>query len=201
MIVSFGPSTEASTRVSRRPVPAGPVTLRIGGPWMLEIGGTNVTLDKLGSWTADERFRYFSGSGVYRTEFTLPEEYCVPNLKLWLELGEVREIADVELNGHPVGVAWMLPYELDITAAVRRGKNRMVVKVTNLLINRVLGQPDPDVKELTDKFGTRFAHVQDMLPRFTGKDLKWEANFGKLRVKSPLPSGLLGAVEIRPVWT
>jgi hypothetical protein len=200
LIVSFGRSTEPCARVSRRSVPAVPAALRIGGPWTLEIGETRVTLEKLGSWTEDERFRYFSGSGVYRAEFTLADEYLAPGLKLWLHLGEVREIADVELNGRPVGVAWMLPYQLDITGAVRRGKNRMAAKVTNLLINRVLGQPEPDVKAITEKFGSQFAQVQEMLPHAGGKDLKWEQNFEKQKVKSPLPSGLLGEVEIRPAW-
>ena len=94
----------------------------------------------------------------------------------------------------------MLPYQLDITGAAREGRNTLSVKVTNLLINRVLGQPQRDVDAITHKFGAGSAQVQGMLPRFTGKDLKWEQDFEKQRVKAPVPSGLLGAVEIRPVW-
>lgn len=200
-IVTFGQSTHpcAAAWVARRPIPAPPPAVSLLGPWTLEIDGTKIALEKLWSWTEDSRFRYFSGAGVYHAEFTLEDRYFAGGLQLRLHLGEVREIAEVELNGQPAGHAWMMPYELDITSAVHRGKNRIAVKVTNLLINRVLGQPEPDVKAITEKFGARFSQVEDMLPHFTGKDLKWEQNFEKERVKAPLPSGLLGPVEIRPV--
>lgn len=94
----------------------------------------------------------------------------------------------------------MIPHRLNVTAAARKGRNHVSIKVTNLLINRVLGEAKPDVAAITEKFGPASAQDQQMLPRFHGKDLKWEQNFEKDRVKSPLPSGLLGVVEIQPVW-
>ena len=199
-IVTFGRSTEPALRQARRPARLTPGVLRIKGPWRLDIAGATITVQKLGSWTEDERFRYFSGAGVYTTDFNLEVDYLARGLKLWLCLGSVREIAEVELNGRAVGVAWMLPYSLDITAAARKGNNQLVVKVTNLLMNRVLGQPRPDVAAITEKFGPASSQDPEMLPHFHGTDLKWEQNFEKNRVKSPLPSGLIGEVEIRPAW-
>ncbi|HUQ94566.1 MAG TPA: hypothetical protein VM120_22990 [Bryobacteraceae bacterium] len=59
-----------------------------------------------------------------------------------LDLGSVRETAEVTINGKAAGVAWMRPYRLDITRPVRSGVNRLRIDVTNLLINKVLGE-DP----------------------------------------------------------
>jgi hypothetical protein len=98
---------------------------------------TEVT--KLACWTENPRTRHFSGTGIYETEFTLPEK----GARLMLDLGKVGTVAEVELNGKPVGVAWMAPYRLDITDAARAGKNKLVVKVTNTLINYVTGLKEP----------------------------------------------------------
>ena len=145
-----------------------------------------MSLDSLVSWTGHDRLRYFSGSGVYRTEFDLKEFAG----RLWLDLGSVREIADIELNGRPAGVAWMTPYRLDITGKAQPGRNTLTVKVTNLLINRVLGQPEPDVTALVEKFGEKFRQLGER------PDLKFTQNTEKRLVREPLPSGLLGPVEI-----
>jgi hypothetical protein len=60
-----------------------------------------------------------------------------------LDLGKVGTIAEVELNGKNVGVAWMAPHRLDITRAARAGKNQLVVLVTDTLIHHVSGLAEP----------------------------------------------------------
>jgi hypothetical protein len=60
-----------------------------------------------------------------------------------LDLGEVREVADVWLNGRKLGSVWTPPFRLDATAAVRPGRNRLTVKVSNLWVNRLIGDAQP----------------------------------------------------------
>ena len=168
-----------------------PPALSVPGPWQLEIEGSSISVEELSSWTDHKEFRYFSGTGVYQTVFDWQPSPASEELILWLSLGQIHEIAEVELNGASVGVSWMAPYRLDVTTKLKLGKNRLVIKVTNLLINRVLGQPAPDVSALVEKFGKRFRQIGERT------DLKFTQNSEKSIVKNPVPSGLLGPVEIR----
>jgi hypothetical protein len=163
---------DSHTAVVRR-CPSEGEALPLASPWTLEIGGQTVKLDRLGSWTDLPAYRYFSGTAAYRTTFR------VPAASGWrLELGEVHEIADVELNGKRAGVAWMRPYTLDVSRWIRPGENTIAIRVTNLLINRVLGQPDPDYSAL--------------------EPLRFPLPEEKKRIAHPLPSGLPGPVRLVP---
>ena len=95
-----------------------------------------------------------------------------------LDFGEVHEIADVELNGERAGVAWKRPYTLNVSRWIKPGENTIAIRVTNLLINRVLGQPDPDYSAL--------------------EPLRFPLPEEKKRIAHPLPSGLLGPVRLVP---
>ena len=63
-----------------------------------------------------------------------------------LDLGDVREVADVYLNGRHVGIAWHTPYALDVTEVLIPGRNELVIEVANTLNNRLVGDaklPEP----------------------------------------------------------
>jgi hypothetical protein len=112
----------------------------------------------------------------------LSADHVAEGVLLALDLGDVREVAEVFVNDRPVGVNWMAPRRLDITSAATPGENRLSVVVTNLLINKVLGDPDPDYSALIRRYGPiRFP--------FPGE---------KQSGLEPLPSGLLGPVRIVP---
>jgi hypothetical protein len=136
-----------------------------------------VDLDELKSWTDMASARGFSGRGVYEAEFPFAVKLS-EDVGLLLDLGTVRETAEVWLNDEPAGVAWMRPYRFDVTRLVRVGSNRLRVAVTNLLINRVLGTGPVDYSAVYERYGCRFPPGDE-----------WET------VRDPLPSGLLG-----PVW-
>ena len=59
----------------------------------------------------------------------------------------MENLAEVIVNGKPMGVVWKKPYQVDVTDALKRGKNTLEVKVTNLWVNRLIGDQQPDVKE------------------------------------------------------
>lgn len=139
-----GPFPYNMTRVD-----GGEVRRPIDGEWKMKLEGYGfetyeTKLAQLASWTDNPRTQHFSGTGRYEIEFDLPRgEGAVQGARMILDLGQVGTVAEVELNGQPVGVAWMAPYKLDITAAARPGRNKLVVLVTNTLINYVTGLKEP----------------------------------------------------------
>jgi hypothetical protein len=54
-------------------------------------------------------------------------------------LGEVKNFAEVFLNGQDLGILWKPPFRMNVTAAAKTGANKLVVKVTNLWPNRMIG--------------------------------------------------------------
>jgi hypothetical protein len=173
--------------VFRRPVtgngtaaanyPTAKLVTGIAGPWEVSFdphwgGPARVTFDTLTDWAKlpEDGIRYYSGTAVYRKVFTLTS---LPG-KLWLDLGEVREIAAVKLNGVDLGVVWTKPARVDISGAARAGTNDLEITVVNLWPNRLIGDASlPEDKRLT------------------------ETNLHKFSAATPLyPSGLLGPVEV-----
>jgi hypothetical protein len=160
-------------------VTAVPAPRVLNAEWRLSFEGSKrrpVRLAKLRSWTELEAAKYFSGRGTYETEFVCPDP---GKLGCVLDLGSVRETAEVTLNGSPAGVAWMRPYQVDVTGLLKPGRNRLRIEVTNLLINKVLGQGPIDYSAVFARYGQRFS----------GGD-EWDF------VREPLPSGLLGPVRL-----
>ena len=145
--------------------------------WRLTLGAERYEFEELPSWTELTKSRYFSGTGTYEAEFEAPE---FKGLGVEMDLGGVRETADVHLNDASAGVAWMWPYRCDITRLLRPGRNRLRVDVTNLQINKILGDGPINYSDLFAKYGKRFPAGDE-----------WEV------VREPYPSGLLGPVRLR----
>jgi hypothetical protein len=98
-------------------------------------------LDTLVSWAQldEPSARFFSGTAEYRLEFTLPVERTEAHQRLQLELGVVHDLVRVELNGTDLGVLWKPPFQVDVTAAARAGRNVLRLEVTNTWRNRIIG--------------------------------------------------------------
>jgi hypothetical protein len=142
-------------------------------------------MTRLASWTDDPATRQFSGTAAYETSFELPPDYTAADLQLELDLGDVGNVAEVEANGRAAGVAWMRGQMLPVTGLLRAGPNRLHVKVTNTLINRVAGwsRMPPLPPPLAARYGFG---LHDDAPASRG-----------LYQFEPLPrSGLLGPVRI-----
>jgi hypothetical protein len=161
--------------------PADRSLMTLAGPWNVAFQPNRgapaaITVDALRSLSEnlDSGVRYFSGTATYTKRFTLPPDAKKVGAHLALDLGDLREVAEISLNGHPLGILWNPPFVLDITGAVRPGGNRLRVKVANLWVNRLIGDAQPDVK-------TKYTFTT--IPTY-------EAN-------APLrASGLLGPVQI-----
>ena len=105
--------------------------------WKIDIGGR--AYDRLGDWTKsdDPEIRFFSGTAVYRANFTLPPVEGDRTLFLGRVAGG---LAEVRVNGVDCGVAWCIPYRVRVPAAVQReGNNVLEVRVVNTWRNRLIG--------------------------------------------------------------
>jgi len=172
-----------------------PEPLAIGGAWRMKLEGYgfetfDTTCETLVSWTENLRTRHFSGTGRYEIGFEVPAERMVPESRVMLELGEVGNLAEVELNGQAMGVAWMTPYRIDVTKALHAGNNKLVVRVTDALIHYVSGLKEPP--EIPVDLQARLGKANPSIyPE--GASAKVEMSETDLP-----PSGLLGPVRL--VW-
>jgi len=127
----------------------------ISGPWQVTFdpkwGGPAkpVTFEKLEDWSkhSDPGIRCYSGTAIYRTTFQ--SKIQNPKSKISLDLGKVAIMADVTLNGKPLGILWKPPFRVDVTGALKPGENALELRVVNLWINRMIG--DEQLPEDSDR--------------------------------------------------
>jgi alpha-L-rhamnosidase len=107
-------------------------------------------LPALGSLSShsDPAIKYFSGMATYVKDVAAPKGWK-PGRAVLLDLGEVNELAEVTVNGKVVGTVWQAPYTIDIGPALKKGKNRIEIKVANRWINRLIGDAQPGAQKIT----------------------------------------------------
>ena len=146
--------------------------------WTLTFQGRDApppaALRTLTSWTELPGGAFFSGTGVYRAKLEWTEPLpgrCV------LRFAQVREAAEIKLNGKSLGVVFTPPLAVDLMPALRQGSNDIEITVANLPLNGFLGLPDQDLGPLRARFGNRFPDPEE-----------------KKSAGGPSPSGLIGRV-------
>lgn len=148
--------------------------------------------EQLSDWTKSpvEEIKYYSGIATYRKDFEMSKDSLIGatssqggNAKAsaqttakkpqqWLDLGEVHEMARVRLNGKDLGVIWCAPWRINITDAIKSGRNELEIEVVNVWLNRlILEKSLPPEKRLM------------------------KTNFNAPRIR-PKPSGLIGPVQV-----
>lgn len=155
-------------------------------------GPANVEFKELQDWSQcpDEGIKYYSGTAVYCQSFNYSQSLQKP---VYLDLGQVKNIAKVWLNGKDLGVIWTNPWEVEITDALKKGNNELRIEVTNLWVNRLIGD------ELKQDDGIVDGQWPEWL--INGKERPSKrytfATFRHYTKESPLlESGLLGPVRI-----
>lgn len=145
------------------------------GSWTIsfEKTGRKIVTDSLFDWSrhADNDVKFYSGHATYETTFKLKGKPANTTL---LDLGDVHDIATVYVNGQPCGTAWCSPYRVDISTAVRKGKNTLKIVVVNTWANALFGSD----------LGT---------PPFKGI---WTNGKYRRAEKTPIEAGLTGAITI-----
>jgi hypothetical protein len=121
-----------------------PQSMQLPGPWKVRFAPgrgapESVVFDELIPWDKhpDERLRHFSGQATYQKKLTLDEEQAEGLVRL--QLGDVKCLAQVRVNGMDRGVVWTAPWTVDLTGAARPGENTLEIGVTNLWVNRLIG--------------------------------------------------------------
>jgi len=181
-------------------------TLTLEGPWSLRFpphwgAPEQVTLDRLISWTEhpESGVRYFSGTAEYTKEINIPAEMLGEGHRVVLDLGRVRNFAEVTLNGRALGVLWKPPFRLDVTGLVTPGRNTLSVRVTNLWPNRIIG--DEQLPAEVEWRDNAIAKFPDWLIEGKPRPKTGRYTFSTWRVftrDSPLlESGLIGPVVLR----
>ena len=119
-----------------------PILGKNNGSWTVSFREAGLTLKNqhLFDWSqhADDRIRYFSGHARYTTTWKLKKQE-VPTGRAWLSFPNVKDIAHVWINGKDCGIAWTAPYEVEITGALKKGKNTIEIEVVNTWHNALRG--------------------------------------------------------------
>jgi alpha-L-rhamnosidase len=127
----------------------------LAGPWTVSFqpdrgAPATVTLPALAplNENAEPGIKYFSGIATYSKDFTTPKGWKAGQ-SLWLDLGQVAELAEVLVNGKAAGGAWHAPFRINIGSAAKKGKNKLEVRVANLWVNRLIGDAQSGATKIT----------------------------------------------------
>jgi len=146
---------EETTDTARSPEQDYPELLTtLPGPWEISFpensgAPAKITLGKLESWTSspDEGIKYFSGTATYAKTIKVPKTWLTGDIKLFIDLGKVCDMAEVTINGTSTGILWKAPFRADITGLLKKGSNTVEIRITNQWTNRLIG----DQKQPPDK--------------------------------------------------
>ena len=111
----------------------------------------STTMEKLSdlSLSTDPGVKYFSGIATYAKNVEAPADWFGNGARLFLDLGDVKFLATVTVNGKDLGEVWHAPYRIDVTSALKAGTNQIEVKVVNTWVNRLIGDEQPGATKIT----------------------------------------------------
>ena len=174
----LGWSVETVWECETVPAKTQTAAVTVNGPWTVKFQENRGAPEKavfntLHSLTEENEFgiKYFSGVSSYNNTVSIPNV----SGETYLDLGEVKYMAEVWVNGQYCGRAWKQPYRVDISSAVKEGENQIEVKVASSWVNRLVGDLQPEAKEKV---------TYTDAPRAFNKDM------------DILPAGLLGPVKV-----
>jgi alpha-L-rhamnosidase len=152
----------------------------VPGKWKVQFderfGGASMPIlfDELKSWTqsTDPAIKYYSGTAIYTNSFDVKNRSEISSA--FIKLDSIFNIASIKINGIDCGTLWTPPYELNITKALKTGKNKIEIAVTNTWHNRLIGD--------------------NLLP--AEKRITWTTAPFRLKDKPLLPAGIIGNVKI-----
>lgn len=117
----------------------------ISSPWTVKFDYSlrgpkeAVVFNQLIDWTKskNDSIKYYSGTAVYNNTFQV--KLVKRTEKLFLNVGEIKGMAKVKINGIYVGGLWTFPWQLDVSSFVQKGNNTVEISVVNTWANRLIG--------------------------------------------------------------
>lgn len=185
---------------------------KLGAPAMAQF-------DTLVPWTDCDEFgiKHFSGTAKYLKTFALKKNHLKSNKRIVLELGTVKNVAEITVNNRKVSVLWHPPFVIDITDYCTKAVNKLEIEVTNLWPNRIIGdkwEPDDcvwgEIREFKyvnpiPKIGRNLQIVPDWVVNNTERPNKNRISFCTMdffeKETALLTSGLIGPAQIKIVST
>ncbi|HEU6448037.1 MAG TPA: glycosyl hydrolase [Verrucomicrobiae bacterium] len=170
------PATMKSNSPELKPI------AEISGAWTVHFdpkwgGPASAQFNSLVDWTTqpESGIKFYSGTAIYEKTIDVPSSAIGnPRSKIFLDLGDVHELAEIHLNGIDLGIVWSPPFRVDVTGALKPGKNNLEISVVNFWPNRIIGDASLPSNQ-----------------RFT------RTNIRNLQANTPLmSSGLLGPVSL-----
>ncbi len=178
--------TDNSGKILTLKVKAHPAEIPLEEPWKVAFSSPliSTTMNRLASWTenSDDRIKFYSGTATYTCHFLIPDGTDLTTVHWTLDLGDVHDMADVEVNKQLLATLWQPPFQTDVSSVLRTGDNKLQVTVVNSWLNRYLGDLHlpPALRTCTIGLSGTEAYTSDF----------------------PLPpSGILGPVVLRPEST
>ena len=173
----------------------------LNGNWRVAFdpkwgGPAEVVFDSLTDWAKrpEEGIRFYSGIAKYQKRFDLPSTYNIQNnSNLIFDLGIVKNIARVKLNGHELGILWTSPWQVDVSTSIKEKDNLLEIEIANLWPNRLIGDeafPDDGVKN-----GQWPDWLLNGTPRTSGRYTFTTHHYYK-KGDPLMESGLLGPVRV-----
>jgi hypothetical protein len=213
--IVFREGEKGNTVAPRDAFPKAANVQTIAGPWQVSFdprwfypdtgSGGKLAFDKLQDWSqhVDPAVKYFSGTAEYRKQFDIENEAHLRR-ELLLDLGAVKNLAEVHVNGRNLGVVWCAPWRVAVPRGVLKPKeNELVIKVSNLWPNRLIGDEqlpaDCEWRKVGSFGGKQLVAWPKWLiektPRTSGR--RTFSTWKHWSKDSPLlPSGLLGPVTV-----
>jgi len=177
--------------------------LEVAGAWKVQFDpkwfypdngtGGELRFEQLTDWTQrpEEAIRYFSGIATYSTTFE--SELKDTKSRVFLDLGVVKNVARVRLNGRDLGVVWTAPWHVEIGGALEAGANRLEIDVANLWPNRLIGDATLSIEKRHTATNVRTC---DTMASGTYGCLKCAERKKSGKAAELLSSGLLGPVRV-----
>jgi hypothetical protein len=186
---------------------------KISEPWKVKFldgrgAPEQITLEKLISWTdhADPEVNHYSGIAEYTATVNLPENFLKRDEVCLLDLGRVRDIAQIRVNGSQSVILWKEPFKTEVTGLLKARENTITIQVANRWINRLIGDQKTPVEFPYQEGGSKFTagrilKFPDWLadPQLAKKQQKrhtfttWQHYSSDSEL---VPSGLLGTVAL-----
>jgi len=168
----------------------------IEGSWEVQFpkgwgAPETTTFQNLSSWNNSDisGIKYFSGIATYTKTFQFNKTNGIKDQKIYLDLGNLSQVAEVWLNNEHLGITWTLPHKFEISEIIRDGENQLIIEVANCWANRIIGDAITGENFTNTNITNTIVAVKGLKPgsqaRAAWKDVPL------------LPSGLFGPVTIQ----
>lgn len=159
-------------------------------------GPAHTVFHELSDWTknSDEGIKYYSGIASYHKKFDLTSANKMEGVSpLYLDVGNIKHMARIIVNGKDLGVVWTAPWRIDISDVVKEKDNELIIEVANLWPNRLIGDEKKPFDGVVNERWPEWLLKNQ--PRTSGRYTF--SSYQPYKADSPLlESGLVGPVTI-----